>query len=247
MFGQDTGKGRKGKGKQTETQTKGQDIVLNLEIDFMEAVEGAQKTVQFNRTDVCMTCKGTKAKPGTAPAVCGGCGGTGYTTMKQGPFSVQQMCGNCDGAGKVIRSPCMTCRGRGSQNGTAKEQINIPKGVDNGVNLRVAKKGHAGSGSTLAGDLIIHLKVKPHVYFRREGHHIHSDLFISIGQAVLGSEVSVRTLYGDVRMKIAAGTQHTDKQKITNYGIPKLPPNNHEKGNHYVTIKIVIPKKLTAQ
>ena len=131
---------------------------------------------------------------------------------------IQQVCGNCDGAGSVIRSPCMTCRGRGSQHGQTKETVNIPKGVDNGVNLRVSKKGHAGTGGP-AGDLIIHVKVKPHAYFKREGSNIHTDLFISIAQAVLGAEVSVKTLYGDVRMKIAPGTQHDEKQKITNYGI----------------------------
>ena len=138
----------------------------------------------------------------------------------------------------------MTCRGRGTVHGTAKETINIPKGVDNGVNLRVAKKGHAGSGGP-HGDLIIHVKVRSHNYFKREGSNIHTDLYLNIGQAVLGSDVAVKTLYGNVTIKLPPGTQHEERKKISNYGIQKLPPNHHQKGNHYVTIKVIIPKKLT--
>lgn len=154
-------------------------MVMNIEIDFMDAVNGATKTVSFGRTDVCETCKGSKSKPGTSPSTCGGCGGKGFQTIRQGPFMIQQVCGNCDGVGQIIRSPCVTCRGRGTSHNQVNENIQIPKGVDNGVNLRVSKKGHAGVGAP-AGDLIIHVKVKPHGYFKREGSDIHTDLFISI-------------------------------------------------------------------
>ena len=99
----------------------------------------------------------------------------------------------------------MTCRGRGSTHNTAKETINIPKGVDNGVNLRVAKKGHAGQGAA-HGDLIIHVKVRPHAYFKREGANIHTDLYLNSGQAVLGGDLIVKTLYGNVTIKIPPGT-----------------------------------------
>lgn len=138
----------------------------------------------------------------------------------------------------------MACRGRGCNHGAVKETINIPKGVDNGVNLRVQKKGNAGDEGP-AGDLIVHVKVKPHAYFKREGSNIHTDLFISIGQAVLGAEVPVKTLYGNVKIKVQPGTQNGEKQKISNYGIQKLPPNHHQKGDQFVGIKIVIPRRLT--
>lgn len=131
---------------------------------------------------------------------------------------IQQVCGNCDGQGKVIKSPCVTCRGKGTTHQQVKETINIPKGVDNGVNLRVSKKGNSGLGGP-PGDLMIQVKVKPHPYFKRDGSDIHTNLFVSIGDAVLGSEVPVKTLYGDIRMKIDAGTQFEDKKKITNYGV----------------------------
>lgn len=112
----------------------------------------------------------------------------------------------------------MTCRGKGSVHATAKETINIPKGVDNGVNLRVAKKGHCGNGGPY-GDLIIHVKVRPHSYFKREGANILTDLYLNISQAVLGSDVVVKTLYGNVTIKIPPGTQHEERKKISNYGI----------------------------
>jgi molecular chaperone DnaJ len=126
----------------------------------------------------------------------------------------------------VIRNPCTGCRGKGVTHESVKETINIPKGVDNGVNLRVSKKGNAGVGGP-AGDLMIQVKVKPHPYFKRDGSDIHTEQFLSIADAVLGSEVKVTTLYGDIRMKIDPGTQHNEKKKISNYGVQKLPPNHH--------------------
>ena len=131
---------------------------------------------------------------------------------------IQQVCGNCDGAGSVIRNPCTSCRGKGITHESVKETISIPKGVDNGVNLRVSKKGNAGLGGP-AGDLMIQVKVKPHPYFKRDGSDIHTELFLSIADAVLGSEVKVKTLYGDIRMKVDPGTQHNEKKKISNYGV----------------------------
>jgi len=92
---------------------------------------------------------------------------------------IQQVCGNCDGVGSVIRSPCTSCRGKGLIHQTVRETINIPKGVDNGVNLRVSKKGNAGAGGA-TGDLMIQVKVKPHEYFKRDSSDIHTDLFISV-------------------------------------------------------------------
>tara|TARA_B110000305_G_C19374924_1_gene606441 strand:- start:420 stop:782 length:363 start_codon:yes stop_codon:yes gene_type:complete len=120
----------------------------------MDAINGTQKQVSFGRTDVCGTCKGSRAKPGTSESKCGACAGAGFQQIRQGPFMIQQVCGNCDGSGLVIRNPCMPCRGKGAQHVQVKETINIPKGVDNGVNLRVSKKGNAGMGGP-PGDLMI--------------------------------------------------------------------------------------------
>jgi molecular chaperone DnaJ len=159
---------------------------------------------------------------------------------------IQQVCGNCDGQGVVNRSPCVTCRGKGSTNGTVKEQIDIPKGVDNGVNLRVGKKGNAGDGGP-SGDLIIHIKVRPHPVFKREGSNILSDVHISVSQAILGCDISVPTLLGDKILTVRPGTQHDDQFRIDRAGVTKLPPNHHQRGNHIVTFKVKMPKSLTPQ
>ena len=209
------GGSREGGRRGSSVSHKGSDIAINLELDFMEAVEGAQKTVTFSRTDTCKTCNGTKAKPGTSPSTCGGCGGQGFQTIRQGPFMIQQVCGNCDGKGQVNRSPCITCRGRGNTTNQVKETVEIPKGVDTGVNLKVSKKGNAGDGGP-NGDLIIHVKVRSHPTFKREGHNVHTDLQLSIAQAILGDTVTVPTLSGETNLKIPAGTQHGTQMKIAN-------------------------------
>lgn len=157
---------------------------------------------------------------------------------------VQQVCGHCDGQGQVIRSPCVTCRGKGVQHGQVKETVDIPKGVDSGVNLRVSKKGNAGDGGA-AGDLIIHMRVKPHPVFKRDGSNILTDLPISIADAAMGGEHVVETLTGPVKIKLPPGTQHDTQHKINNQGVTKLPPNHHNKGHHIVTVKVRVPRQLT--
>lgn len=115
----------------------------------------------------------------------------------------------------------MTCRGKGSVFNSVKETINIPKGVDNGVNLRVSKKGHFSPVGP-AGDLMVQIKVKPHPYFKRDGSDILTDQYITVSQAILGAELNIKTLYGDVKMKVDPGTQNEEKKKIANYVSLKL-------------------------
>lgn len=133
--------------------------------------------------------------------MCAACNGRGYVAERNGPFTVQNVCYACDGLGDVIRSPCVDCAGNGFEFRKVKENITVPKGVDSGVNLRVAKKGNAGIGGP-NGDLLVTVKVKPHASFTRDGSNIISDCYISVSQAVLGDEIKIKTLYGDVKMKI---------------------------------------------
>ena len=109
-----------------------------------------------------------------------------------------------------------TCRGKGAVHSSVKETINIPKGVDSGVNLRVSKKGHFSPVGP-PGDLMVQIKVKPHPYFKRDGSDINTDLYITVSQAILGAEIPIKTLYGDIKMKIDPGTQNDDQKKIVNY------------------------------
>jgi molecular chaperone DnaJ len=129
-----------GQGPKQEKNKKGRDVIVNLEISFMEAIQGCQKQVVFDRVSVCSTCNGTKCKPGSSPSTCSTCGGSGQVMYKQGYMSIAMVCNSCNGEGSMIRNPCMTCYGKGYTNMNVKESINIPKGVDDNMNLRLQKK-----------------------------------------------------------------------------------------------------------
>ena len=193
----------------------------------MEAIQGCQKQVVFDRVSVCSTCNGTKCKPGSSPSTCSTCGGSGQVMYKQGYMSIAMVCNMCNGEGSMIRNPCMTCYGKGYTNLNVKESINIPKGVDDNMNLRLQKKvnflfnyqlfqGHY-SANGQHGDLYVKLKIKPHAYFKREQFDIYTTNFISITQAVLGGKIKVKTLYGDVYVNVDPGTNDGDTKKLLNY------------------------------
>jgi len=238
MFG-----GGSGRGKETR---KGKDILTNLEITFMEAIEGCQKSVAFDRTSVCGTCNGTKAKPGTGQTKCATCGGSGKVVYRQGFMTIAMQCNTCGGQGSVIKNPCTACYGKGSTTSKVTEQVNIPKGVDEGVKLRVAKKGHYSSNGQ-NGDLFINVKIRPHPYFKRVDYDIHTINKITVSQAALGAKIKIKTIQGDALITVDSGTQDGDVKKLNNYGISKLNSTSNQKGHHYVKFKIVIPNKLSSQ
>lgn len=127
-----------GGGKQKSK--KGRDIIVTVEISFLEAIQGCQKTVAVDRVAVCSTCNGSKCRPGSSPSQCGTCQGSGKVFYKQGFMSIAMECTACNGEGSTIRNPCMTCYGKGYTNTNIKENISIPKGVDDNMNLRLQKK-----------------------------------------------------------------------------------------------------------
>ena len=182
----------------------------------MEAIEGTVKTVNFDRVSVCSTCNGSKCKPGSAPSQCSTCGGSGQIFYKQGFMSIAMMCSSCNGEGSMIRNPCMTCYGKGYTNVSVKEQIAIPKGVDESSNLRLSKKGNY-SANGQHGDLYVKVKIKPHSYFKRENFDIHTTNLITVSQAVLGGKLKVRTLYGELMINVDPGTNDGDSKKLLNY------------------------------
>ncbi|CAI2369141.1 unnamed protein product [Moneuplotes crassus] len=237
--------GMGGRGK-SQGPIKGQDVVINISIDFMEAVEGVNKSVRYQKIDNCSRCNGTGAQPGTAETNCSTCGGSGFQTIRQGSMIFQTHCGSCGGAGKVIKNPCLNCQGQGVVQTSSTETIKIPKGVSTGVNLRMSGKGNKGPQGP-AGDLMIKITVKDHPYFKRDKFDIHTDKHITVSEAILGGETTVKTLTGDMKLKINPGTQHNDRKRLVRCGISKLPPNHRQKGDHYVNFKIEIPQNLTAE
>ncbi len=233
-------------GKGQSESKKGKDILTNIEISFMDSINGCQKSVSFNRTSVCGTCNGSKSRPGTGATKCSTCGGSGKIFYRQGFMSIATDCNNCNGQGTILKNPCTTCFGKGHTNAKVNETINIPKGVNDGMNLRVARKGHYSSGGQ-NGDLFVKVKVKPHLYFKRDNFDIHTVNNITISQSVLGSKVKIKTLNGDVVITVDPGTHDGDVKKLNNYGITKLPPNQNDKGHHYIKFKVIIPTTLNSQ
>ena len=235
-----------GSSKNNGATAKGKDIMPNTEISFMESINGCQKTVTFDRTSVCGTCNGSKSRPGTGPTKCSTCGGSGKVYYKQGFMSIAMDCSGCNGQGNIMKNPCTTCYGKGHTQTKSTESINIPKGVNDGMNLRVARKGHYSSKGQ-SGDLFVKVKVRPHAYFKRDNFDIHTVNSITISQAVLGAKIKIKTLNGDVSVTVEPGTNDGDVKKLMNYGITKLPPNQTQNGHHFIKFKIVIPKKLTTE
>lgn len=226
---------------------RGADVVLNLEIDFMDAVNGLQKEVSFRVKDNCATCKGNKCKPGTSPTKCNTCAGKGTMNYRQGPMVLQMECNACGGMGTTIKNPCATCRGSGVGHTTKTENIQIPKGINTGQNLRVSGKGNKGEHGGVSGDLLIKIAIKPHPYFRRQDYDVFVDQPLSISQAVLGCKLDVQTLTGKKSITVPPGTMHGNKLKIPGEGVTKLAPNNHTKGDMFVVFSVSIPNSLTPE
>lgn len=227
--------------------TRGEDILLSIELPFMDAIKGAQRTFHVERSAACGGCKGSKVKPGTTATKCTSCSGRGVMFIQKGPMSIQMTCQKCKGAGKYNPNICTTCSGAGNTIGRFTETANFPAGVNSGQNVRMAGKGHASNNGGAPGDLLIKVEVQKHPFFKREGYDIYTDIELSVAQAVLGTQIDVETLNGTQKITIEPGTQAGDKKRISNSGVTHMPPNQSRRGDHYVNLKIKIPSSLSPQ
>ena len=198
----------------TQRKARGSDIFLGIDLDFMEAVNGSKKKIEFEKKGQCNTCKGNCCKPGTSPSRCSACSGKGYVFFRQGPMNIQMGCQKCNGKGSTIRTPCPTCKGKGIANQKMTEQVNIPKGINTGQNLRVSGRGNTGQNGGQSGDLILKVNVKKDPTFSRDGYDIHSKVNVTVSEAILGAQKKVKTLDGESDVKITAGTEHGYKLRL---------------------------------
>ena len=229
---------------------QGDDLRLDLSIDFSEAVFGVEKEVQIRHLETCTSCSGSGAKAGTEATTCGTCSGAGQvrraTRTPFGSFTQVAPCPTCEGSGQVIADPCPACEGLGLQAVSKKLRINIPAGVDSGTRLRVAHEGNAGQKGGPSGDLYVFLSVKSHPRLRRDGVTIHSEVPLSYLQAILGDTIEVETVDGTEPLEIPAGTQPGAVITLRNKGVPKL-GNPVARGNHQFTVKVQLPTKLSGE
>ncbi|SCM80278.1 chaperone Hsp40, co-chaperone with DnaK [uncultured Sporomusa sp.] len=226
---------------------RGADLRYDMEISFEDAAFGLETEIQVPRTEDCGTCQGSGAAPGTHPETCPECRGTGQVQVTQNtPFGRMvnvRSCERCRGEGKIVKTPCKECNGRGKVRVKRKIKIKVPGGVDNGSRLRVAHEGEAGQRGGPPGDLYVYLFVKQHKLFTREGNDVVCEVPINFVQAALGDEIEVPTLDGRVKLKVPEGTQTGTVFRIKDKGIPHL--RGHGRGDQHVRVKIVTPKKLT--
>ena len=229
---------------------KGANIRTSVRITFEEAVFGVSKEIELTLKDECATCHGTGAKPGTSPETCTKCGGKGQVVFTQQSFfgTVRnvQSCPECNGTGKVIKEKCADCHGTGYIANRKKIQVSIPAGIDNGQSVRIRDKGEPGTNGGPRGDLLVEVIVARHPIFQRQDYNIFSTVPISFAVAALGGDVVVDTVDGKVIYEVKPGTQTDTKVRLKGKGVPSL-RNKEVRGDHYVTLVVETPEKLSGE
>ena len=225
---------------------QGSDVYARVVLSFEEAAFGCQKDVSFARVERCEECTGTGAKKGTTPDKCTRCGGRGtVTTQQRTPFGIVQSqgtCPDCGGTGKIIKTPCENCRGKGYVKVDKKFGINFPEGIDEGQRI-VRGQGNAGRNGGPAGDLVVEVSVRPHAIFERDGTDIYCEVPITFAEAALGAKIKIPTLDGEMEYTIPEGTQTGTTFTLKQKGIKSL--NGFGKGNLYVKAVVETPKGLS--
>ena len=243
LFGDFFGTGR-GRGGRSRAR-RGADLQYQLEIGFIEACRGCEKTLSVPRLARCETCGGRGAKAGTTPQTCPQCNGSGQMRFQQGFFSIAKTCGKCNGHGQIITNPCPSCDGAGARRVTYTVNVKIPAGVDAGSRLKLRGEGEVGANGGPSGDLYVVLDVQEHPIFVRDGHDLVCEVPVSFAQAALGTEMEVPTLDGSVKLKVPAGTQSGHVFRLRGRGVADL--NGYGTGDELVRVVVETPRKLTAK
>jgi molecular chaperone DnaJ len=229
------------------TPQRGADLHYKVTITFEEAIFGCKKELSVTRIENCSHCQGIGSKPGTQPSRCTNCHGSGQVRRDQrsifGIFTNITTCTKCHGEGSIITEPCPHCRGRGREKGKRNISIEIPAGVDNGIQIRLSGEGEAGVKDGPSGNLYVTLIVKQHEYFHRDGDDILYELPINFAQATLGAKIAVPTLYGETKLEVPSGCQSGKILRLKNKGVPHL--NSNGQGDQVIKLRVVTPEKLT--
>ena len=249
IFGDFFGGGSR-RGRASNGPMQGASIRKGIRITFEEAIFGCEKELDVVLKEPCDTCNGSGAKPGTSPETCQKCGGRGQVVYTQQSFfgTVQnvQTCPECHGSGKVIKDKCSDCGGTGYKSVRKKISVSIPAGIDNGQSVRIREKGEPGINGGPRGDLLVEVTVSRHPVFGRQDMHIFSTAPITFAQATLGADVRIKTVDGDVLYTVPAGTKTDTKVRLKGKGVPSL-RNKQVRGDHYVTLAIQTPERLSAE
>lgn len=233
--------------------TRGSDVNYVLRVDFRESIFGCEKEIELTSKTECRTCGGTGAKAGTSPVTCGRCGGKGQITQTQqtalGVIRNVTTCPDCGGKGKIIKEKCSECQGTGYVSTRKRLKVKIPAGIENGQGVRVRGEGEPGTNGGSRGDLIVEVVVRPSTEFRREGKDIFSNVKVPFTTMVLGGEITVKTIEGDVNYKVSPGTQTGTRVRISGKGVPGSLAMGYglARGDHLATLNVDVPVSLTSE
>lgn len=235
---------------QTSSRQRGVDVEIPLEMTLEEAAAGAKKTFNYEHNVSCGLCEGKGFEPGSKVTTCGTCKGQGRVYQRVetifGVIQQETVCPTCDGSGQNFEKQCSKCKGKGFNKESEELEVEIPVGVDTGDKVRVAGKGQAGYRGSQPGDLYLVVKIKSHTYLQRENQDITSTIEVGYLDLLLGARVDVYTVWGEVEVQIPALTNPEGKLRLKGQGMPKL-NNQSLKGDHYLKIKVKMPKKLTGE
>ena len=237
-------------GRRTREAQRGGDINQRVSLSFEESIFGAERQVNVTRLEKCQRCSGAGNEPGTAINKCPTCRGSGQVRRAQrsifGQFAQITTCTTCRGAGKVIEKSCNICRGAGQERRERKISVKIPAGVDDGMQVRLTGEGDIGSGGGPAGNLYVHLTVKEHQIFQRDGNDLVYFMPLNVAEAALGVEKYVPTLDGeDEKLKVPQGTQPGAEFRIKGKGVPHL--NLNRRGDLRILVDLKVPSRLNAE
>lgn len=228
---------------------RGSDLRYDLEVTLEEAYRGVEKPIRFPREETCEACTGSGAAPGTTAETCTACAGAGQVRSVQntilGTMQTVVPCARCSGRGKTVKTPCPTCQGRGRARKTREMKVNVPAGVDDGMQMPLRGEGEAGQFGGPPGDLYIFFRVREHPRFERQGRDLYTEIPISFTQAALGDDIEVPTLGEDKgSVTVGEGTQTGTVFRLRGLGMPDV-RNQNVKGDLHVVVKVEVPTKLT--
>jgi len=242
LFGDFMGGSRGGR----KQQSRGSDLRYNLSISLEEAFAGLQKTINVPSSIACGSCNGTGAAGGSSPTTCPTCSGLGKVRATQGFFTVERGCPTCSGVGQIIKNPCSSCGGQGTQKKDRALSVNVPPGVETGTRIRLAGEGETGPRGGISGDLYIFIEVSKHKIFERDGLNLFCRVPVSMAKASLGGEVEVPTIDGGrSRVRIPAGSQSGRQMRLKGKGMPAI--KTIQKGDMFIEMAVETPVNLTAR
>jgi len=247
-FGGGGGFSRQGGGRQ-DGPRRGSDLEYQLTITFEEAAFGVEKTIQIQQLEACSTCSGKGAAPGSGKKKCSNCQGSGQVKTARnslfGQFVSVAPCPSCQGSGEILENPCTSCSGSGRKSVLSELKIKVPAGVDDGAQIRYSGRGNIGERGGPAGDLHLHIRVSAHAFFEREGSNLYFERKVHFALLALGGEVQIKTLEGEVTLKVPAGTETGKIFKIKERGIQKL--RGGGKGDLFVRLVGETPERVSGR